>query len=231
MAMPFGIASDFYPNPIASYPQGYSRAVEDFLQSQPAIDTTMRSLQMPSGVQSPFEAGTPQAASLNDPQNWGLTPGDLESPLAYMGGGPFVAAPRNQYQWKPRDYGGWFTLDQLYGQRRPDSAGMGQQVPDMFQYKSNWPSTNNWRLLGMGPNWIMRNGMLINVDENARWGLPTMYNMSASPSAEHGMGHRVGIAPGKGGKYGGVPSIGGGSELFWPGGPIIGYERWPASNV
>jgi hypothetical protein len=103
---------------------------------------------MPAGV-----GGVADAAA--DPNNWFMTRGDLESPLAYMGASSF-GSPYAQGGWQPNDKGGYFTLDQLYQGRGIPNEGM--------QFKSNFPSTNNWQLTvpyGGGQGAIMRNGMVV----------------------------------------------------------------------
>jgi hypothetical protein len=67
--------------------------------------------------------------------------------------------PRNwTSDWVDSDRGGFFNAENLW-------SGREGGVPSMGRYNSSLPSTNNWRLLGMGPGYIMRNGMLIKVND------------------------------------------------------------------
>jgi len=81
----------------------------------------------------------------------------------------------------PSDKGGFFRISDLYknypsGVPRAASAGQGGL------------STNNWRLLGQGPGWIMRNGQLIDTQGGGtRWGGPAGWSPSGGNSGEQSM--------------------------------------------
>lgn len=85
--------------------------------------------------------------------------------LQQLAGGIFPKYNRSGfgqgYQY-PSDKGGFFSLDNLFG-------NLGADVPSLGRFASASPSTNNWRLLGQGPGWIMRNGFLIDP-ATALWG-------------------------------------------------------------
>lgn len=127
--------------------------------------------------------------------NSGITRGDLESPLAYTADEPY----------RPRDTGGFFTVSDLYRNFTPPRTGAfgnryPQNPPSLFQVGQNAPSTNNWRLLGMGPGWILRNGNLVKPSMGDR-GFASGSNPGGGVSAEHG-NITPHIATGTGGAYG-----------------------------
>jgi hypothetical protein len=114
----------------------------------------------------------------------------------------------------PSDQGGFFTAEDLFRQS-------GRDVPQIGTFQSNAPSTNNWRLLGMGPGWIMRNGQLIDTNANGtRWGGPASFTPSGGNSGEQSMPAR-GTALGAGVGFG-VPNmlqagLGQPTGYGWPG--------------
>lgn len=89
-------------------------------------------------------------------------------------------------------------------------------------------STNNWRLLGRGPGWIMRQGNFINTqDPNTPFGLPLGVDASFSDTAEAGApGLKRFIAPGA--AFRGYNKYG---AHFWPGGSFTGYSSWPYATA
>lgn len=128
------------------------------------------------------------------PQMQAPTREDLSNPLDYT-----------SEQYQPRDTGGWF--------------GLGPQRSDFPS-----PSTNNWRLLGRGPGWIMRNGQLINaMTPQAKQGLPAGSDPSFSDTAESGTANYPRrVSPG-----GALTGRNKFDASYWPGGDIMGYLRWP----
>jgi hypothetical protein len=185
-------------------------------------------------------------ASAANPQNWGMTRQDLENPLAYTQS----SALGHGMDQPPRDTGGWFTLDQLYnrlpgavylhpgpgalsGGRAGVPAGpprfeqTRQAPPDIFQIGSGAPSTNNWRLLGNDPSFIVRNGYLIQRGLNAALGLPAGDDSSFGDTAEQSIAHAHRSVPiGSGGQWG-VPQIQKGM-MYWPGQVgLIGSHKYP----
>lgn len=103
----------------------------------------------------------------------------------------------------PNDRGGFFTVQDVF---RPRG---GLPIGGAAEIGQNLPSTNNWRLLGMGPGWIMRNGKLINT---------------RSPGVGWGFGG------------GGVPGFGntaeqavpGAKPFVGPGNALTGANEWGA---
>ena len=99
----------------------------------------------------------------------------------------------------PSDQGGFFNIEDVYRQ-------MGRDIPRIGTYNSNAPSTNNWRLLGMGPGWIMRNGSLIDTNASGtRWGGPAGWTPTGGLTGEQSMPGR-GTALGAGVAFG-VPNM------------------------
>jgi len=81
----------------------------------------------------------------------------------------------------PNDKGGFFKIEDLY---RDNPRG----VPQSATFGQGGLSTNNWRLLGMGPGWIMRNGALIDTQSSGgRWGGPAGWTPSGGNSGEQSM--------------------------------------------
>jgi hypothetical protein len=116
----------------------------------------------------------------------------------------------------PSDQGGFFNVEDLFRK-------LGRDVPRMGTFKANAPSTNNWRLLGMGPGWIMRNGQMIDTQSaGARMGGPASFTPSGGNSGEQSMLPR---ATALGGGMGfGVPNM-----LQAGLGQPIGYG-WPGAD-
>lgn len=131
---------------------------------------------IPSELASYFDAsGNPQ---LSDPRQVAQQSGIS---LGQLAGGLFPSGGSNgQIDYNiPSDQGGFFSISDLFGLTRQPTqvqgpAGTGGQlatsmqqrtaVPPIATFGDQMPSTNNWRLLGRGPGWIMRNGQLINVN-------------------------------------------------------------------
>jgi hypothetical protein len=121
----------------------------------------------------------------------------------------------------PSDKGGFFRIEDLFGLtkrpvevpgtlgpggRQPTSTQAQIPVPSIATMGMGGPSTNNWRLLGMGPGWIMRNGQLINTRASGtRWGGPAGWTPTGGNTGEQGMLARA-TALGAGANYG-VPNI------------------------
>lgn len=146
----------------------------------------------------------------------------------------------------PSDRGGFFSIEDLYNATRqpvqaPGMIGMGGQpnvsmqrsasVPQIAYEGANLPSTNNWRLLGMGPGWIMRNGRLINTraPETTRGAFLGADLGQAGSSAENVAGYThsdIGT-----GAWAGMPNNWRGAT-GWPG-QATPYqpERWPLGNT
>ena len=121
------------------------------------------------------------------------------------------------------DKGGFFNAEDLFRK-------LGRDVPGMGTFNQAAPSTNNWRLLGMGPGWIMRNGELINtLAGQVRGGGSSFSDMGTGITAEHGMGVRRGSALGTGASHG-TPNQWGDS-FYWPGAATGGYaDRYPSGT-
>ena len=128
---------------------------------------------------------------------------------------PQYLGDRGQGYRIPSDTGGFFSAEELF-KRSPRGS-----VPEIGTFGANRPSTNNWRLLGRGPGWIMRNGQLIDTGANGTsWGGPAGFTPSGGNSGEQAMlsqGTQLG-----GGKGLGVPNIlqaGLGTDVTygWPG--------------
>ena len=123
----------------------------------------------------------------------------------------------------PSDQGGFFTAEDLF---RDSNRGA---VPQIGSFMQGSPSTNNWRLLGMGPGWIMRNGELIDTNSSgARWGGPRGWTPSGGNSGEQSM-PAIGTALGAGGSQG-VPNLlqsglGQPASWGWP-----GADQWFGSG-
>jgi hypothetical protein len=134
----------------------------------------------------------------------GVSPGQLAS-------GFFPRYGKDQwgqgYEY-PSDKGGFFKVEDLYGltgtpglapakgPQRPGGPGANMQVvregaqavPHIGTLGMSSPSTNNWRLLGMGPGWIMRNGFLINTRSGGgRWGGPAGWAPTGGNTGEQSM--------------------------------------------
>ena len=121
------------------------------------------------------------------------------------------------------DKGGFFNAEDLFRK-------LGRDIPGMARYGQAGPSTNNWRLLGMGPGWIMRNGELINTQAGqVRGGGSNFSDMGTGITGEHGMGVRMGSALGTGASHG-TPNQWGDS-FYWPGAATGGYaDRYPSGT-
>jgi hypothetical protein len=121
--------------------------------------------------------------------------------LAGLAGGFF---PKNldygQGYQLPSDKGGFFNVEDLFRQ-------LGHDVPRIGTARSNAPSTNNWRLLGMGPGWIMRNGNMINTNAaETRFGANLGNVLGGGNSGEQHMWGAGGTALGTGAAMG-VPNL------------------------
>lgn len=136
--------------------------------------------------------------------NLGMGEPPAEQYLDYSHGDPF---PANWQDFKSGDRstgGGFFTAEDLFA----------NQVPEVFQSGSSFPSTNNWRLIPAGqPGFIMRNGQIINT--NDQQGLYGPYGMGEfggryeNPRWRGGSGLRVPAAH----AFGSIA----GSIFGWPG--------------
>ena len=95
---------------------------------------------------------------------------------------------------------------------------LGRDIPRIGTLVQAAPSTNNWRLLGMGPGWIMRNGALIDTNSaGGQAGGPGAWCANNSLSAEHSIAGRGSTALGAGQGYG-VPNMmqtGAGHPASW----------------
>lgn len=156
------------------------------------------------------------------PGNQGITQQDLQGPLAYTS---------DQQPYEPRDTGGFFSLDQLYdfapggAQTQGGTEPPGHNVPQVLQHGAGAPSTNNWRLLGRGPGWIMRSGQYINAaSPEARQGLPYGYDTSFSDTAESGTANYPRrVNPGAA-----LTGVNKYDATYWPGQEgLMGRTRWP----
>lgn len=146
----------------------------------------------------------------------------------------------------PNDKGGFFSIEDLYNTtRQPTAVGgplgpggrpsMSMQraanVPVIATADQQLPSTNNWRLLGRGPGWIMRNGRYINMQapETSRGGYlgadlgfpDAEFNAATSPN--HSL---LGT-----GAFAGMPNNWR-SMTGWPGqeNPYVA-DRWPLHSA
>jgi hypothetical protein len=112
----------------------------------------------------------------------------------------------------PSDKGGFFRVSDLY-------QNYASGVPRAATFGQGGLSTNNWRLLGMGPGWIMRNGALIDVTSGgAMWGGPRSWVPNGGFSGEQFMTPTA-IGLGTGTLFG-VPNLYTGSnpgQAGWPG--------------
>jgi hypothetical protein len=118
----------------------------------------------------------------------------------------------------PSDKGGFFRVDDLY-------KNFPSGVPRAAAAGSGGLSTNNWRLLGQGPGWIMRNGQMIDTQSGSvGWGYPRGAYPSGGISAEQTMPWYP--LPLGGGSSMGVPNLlasgAAPSSAGWP-----GATNWP----
>src|SRR5262245_18505393 len=210
---------------IPGIPEGYydpeTQLPTAGLQPLPQSLQDFRHQRVSSGMPKAYEEGwanitvADRSQPILDPKNWFLTHADIESPLQYMAGGPFISG-----DWVPNMKGGYFTLDQLSGAGR---------VPALFSGPGG-PSTNNPNLAAPYGGQILRSGSPIGRSAAAQYGLPGGRDVSFSDTAESGApGSMRRVAPGTGAQWG-YPSVWQ-SMLYWPGGPVHGFERWPQSNV
>jgi hypothetical protein len=141
----------------------------------------------------------------------------------------------------PSDKGGFFSIEQLFGltgtpRQVPGMGGGGPgaqttqtvregatPVPQAATFGMGGPSTNNWRLLGRGPGWIMRNGMPIQTQSaGGRWGYPAGGGPSSGASGEQWM-LPYPISLGTGAGYG-MPNL-------WATGVAPPYAGWPGAET
>lgn len=131
---------------------------------------------------------------------------------------------QNQGYQIPNDRGGFFNVEDLYRK-------LGRDVPRIGTFQSNAPSTNNWRLLGRGPGWIMRNGQMIDTNSaGGQAGGPANWSAGGGISAEHFISGRGNTPLGAGQGYG-VPNMiqagaGHGVGWGWP-----GADQWNSTSV
>lgn len=196
---------------------------------------------IPPGLAGYFDQwGNPQ---LSDPrqvaQQSGISLGQLAGGLFPSGS----SAGQIDYNI-PSDQGGFFSIQDLFGLTRqptqvPGMMSVGgrpatsvQQtanIPSIATFNAQLPSTNNWRLLGRGPGWIMRNGNLINMNapETSRGGYlgADMGNIGAS--AESGAPGTFTHSDLGTGAWAGMPNNWRGAT-GWPGQatPYV-FDRWP----
>ena len=158
---------------------------------------------------------------LNDPNEAAAASGIS---LAQLAGGflPQMGQTGIEYH-TGGDKGGFFNAADLYRK-------LGRDIPGMATFGQAGPSTNNWRLLGMGPGWIMRNGELINTQAGeVRRGGSSFSDMGVGVTAEHGMSALRGSNLGTGASHG-TPNQWGDS-FYWPGAATGGYaDRFPANT-
>lgn len=123
----------------------------------------------------------------------------------------------------PSDRGGFFNIEDLYRQ-------LGRDVPGMGASGRQGPSTNNWRLLGMGPGWIMRNGSLIDAfSTGGRWGGPPAYSPNMGNTGEQSMpanGIMLGTGVGLGVPNLNQAGLGFPTSWGWPGG-----DQWNSEGA
>ena len=240
------IPTDAAPSLIASYPQGYGAAFADWMQQQaqqPRMYGTSDpdygyysqgggwgGAAPPPDVASYFNQGQPR---IDDPRQVAAEGGIT---LGQLAGGMF---PRDVSGYAyPSDRGGFFRMEDLFGltgRDVPHETGGGATyrqgatpVPSIGGYGQQLPSTNNWRLLGHGPGWIMRNGFLINTrDPGVRFGSPAGADVMGV-IGEGGMGVISRSAVGTGGWFGAPNTWRGLSG--WPGSSFT-PDRWPLANV
>jgi len=142
----------------------------------------------------------------------------------------------------PNDQGGFFRIEDVFGLtkhpgppvggpmmpggRQPPSTVQDVSVPAIMNFAKNAPSTNNWRLLGKGPGWIMRNGFVINAhDPYLSWGgpggVPPNYGNSGEQSIPSGVGYTLGSGAGFGLPTMAQVGLGQPIGAGWPGGGFI----------
>jgi hypothetical protein len=158
--------------------------------------------------------GGPEGSPMADPANWFMTRGDLESPLQYMASMGSGTSPYVGGSWRPSDKGGYFTLSQLY---------RGQNLPDVFAYGSNLPSTNNWRLTvpyGGHPGTILRNGQLIRPGPKAARGHMISHTGSGVRVAAEDPGGTWNMPVPPGAALSGNNAF---AAQYWPGGDIFNF--------
>jgi hypothetical protein len=160
-------------------------------------------------------------------------------------GGPTQRGQGYEY---PNDRGGFFRVEDLFRQTGtpsqasasgPGAGGFGGgptaetfgrtgaiPVPQAATYGMSRPSTNNWRLIGRGPGYIMRNGFIINTqDVGGRQGGWAGWTPSSISGEQHTPGHNYGTPLGAGSPMGlpnvitNVPGMRG--TFGWP-----GAEQW-----
>lgn len=181
-------------------------------------------------------------AKIDDPRK---VAGDAGISLGDLAGGflPRGGVNGGQAYSYPSDRGGFFRAEDLFGLQGTPTAvqNMGPQraggaganmhvervgdrgVPSIATAGMDQPSTNNWRLLGMGPGWIMRNGQLINTQSaDVPRGMFEGADLGAGLTAEHGPGALFQVGLGTGAPYG-QPG------LFARGGP--GMAGWPGAST
>lgn len=147
----------------------------------------------------------------------GLSPGQLSQGIYPSGG-------RDDVRYNiPNDRGGFFRLQDLTAARAGQTGG--SPIGGAAQMGENLPSTNNWRLLGRGPGYIMRNGNIINtLDPATQAGLPLGWDTSFSTSGENMVSGLHRYVPGPA-ALAGRNAYG---AYYWPGAEsIMGWERWP----
>jgi len=174
-----------------------------------------------AGVMEGYEqAAANHPRTIEDPEQVAQQGG---TSLAGLAGGFFPSYTGQDQGYKiPSDKGGFFNIEDLYRK-------LGRDIPRIGAYGSSAPSTNNWRLLGMGPGYIMRNGTLINTNSaGGQAGGPASWSPGGGISAEHYVAGRGNTVLGGGVSFG-VPNMiqagpGQPSAWGWP-----GADQWNAS--
>ena len=169
------------------------------------------------GTEQYFDAnGSPRA---DDPRqvasDAGISPQQLAAGLLPRYGNRYGRSGQAAQGYDfPSDKGGFFRMSDLY-QNYPSG------VPQAASLSQGGLSTNNWRLLGQGPGYIMRNGQLIDTRSGGgAWGGPAGWTPNMGNTGEQSQ-QAVGIALGTGTPYG-VPNmhqagLGFPVSIGWPG--------------
>ena len=153
----------------------------------------------------------PSTAQLQgEPLDPGIWKGQQEAPdvdtskwLDYSDGG---LLPSNWEDFKSDNTttgGGFFTLQDIFGR---------QNRPNPYWRDADQPSTNNWRLIGRGPGYIMRNGVVINMHADA----DSLYGPQGSGAMPGQVAWRSGLPEGVPVAY--AASTNSSNVLGWPGG-------------
>ena len=161
----------------------------------------------------------------SDPGDPGVRGGNIDAsappPPGALDFSAGTAAPANWEDFKGNTStgGGFFTIRDLFESR-------GQPVPPQFAQGSDMASTNNYRLFGGSPGYIMRNGFIINTNDVTSlfgpYGIGGMFDTTRNNprwSSGAGAGFPAAYAPGSVSH-----SIGG-----WPGSGILALLSTPGT--